>query len=248
LLEKSLEHYAELVKLTQDSYLYANSMQTAQRRIPIGGDDGKNKTWEELYVHYQKELNNFKKNIQMLKNKQNGASHQFTVPKPLKNAAVKMISPVIFSTLNINQPVFADLDSTLMAVCQELSQMKSFSLKTTDLLQGPNTISFETEAPVKLLVGYFRDDQSKYAKAPTLETDAAANEFGQADPVLVNALRIKGFPMVNVHVYSFEKGKHQITLPKGLMLIFGFTSDDVEVRDAGLAGLGNEEAMDWLFY
>ena len=248
LLEKSLEHYAELVKLTQDSYLYANSMQTAQRRIPIGGDDGKNKTWEELYVHYQKELNNFKKNIQMLKNKQNGASHQFTVPKPLKNAAVKMISPVVFSTLNANQPVFADLDSALLAVCPELSQMKCFSLKVADLLFGSNTISFETETPVNLLVGYFRDDQSKYAKAPTLETDAAANEFGQADPVLVNAVRIKGFPMVNVHVYSFEKGKHQITLPKGLMLIFGFTNDEVEVRDAGLAGLGNEEAMDWLFY
>jgi hypothetical protein len=223
-------------------------MQTAQRRIPIGGDDGKNKTWEELFVHYQKELNNFKKNILMLKNKQNGSSHQITVPKVLKNASVKINSPVVFTNLKVNQTVFADLDSTLSAICPELSQMNSFSLKTTDLLQSSNTIAFETETPVKLLVGYFRDDQSKYAKAPTLETDAAANEFGQADPVLVNALRIKGFPMVNVHVYSFEKGKHQISLPKGLKLILGFTADDVEVRDAGLAGMGNEEAMDWLFY
>lgn len=248
LLEKSLEHYAALVKLTKDTYLYANSMQTAQRRIPIGGDDGKNKTWEELYVHYQKELNNFKKNILMLKNKQNGVSHQFTAPKPLKNASVKMLSNADFKVLKTGEAVFADLDSTLMAVCPELSQMNIFALKTAELLQGSNTVAFETEEPVKLLVGYFRDDQSKYAKAPTLETDAAANEFGQADPVLVNALRIKGFPMINVHVYAFGKGKHQLSLPKGLKLIFGFTNDDVEVRDAGLAGLGNEEAMDWLFY
>ena len=41
---QSLEHYRKLVELTDEHYLYANSMQTAQRRIPIGGDDGHNKT------------------------------------------------------------------------------------------------------------------------------------------------------------------------------------------------------------
>lgn len=45
-LTASLEHYRTLVGLTKDTYLYANSMQTRQRRIPIGGDNGKNKTWK----------------------------------------------------------------------------------------------------------------------------------------------------------------------------------------------------------
>src|SRR5690606_40563041 len=67
LLEKSLEHYQELVDLTKDTYLYANSMQTAQRRIPIGGDDGKNKTWAELLPHYRQELENLRKNIRLLR-------------------------------------------------------------------------------------------------------------------------------------------------------------------------------------
>ena len=58
-LEESLEHYRKLVALTENSYYYANSMQTKQRRIPIGGDDGKNKTWAELLVHYENELANF---------------------------------------------------------------------------------------------------------------------------------------------------------------------------------------------
>ena len=44
------------------------------------------------------------------------------------------------------------------------------------------TIEFEAAAPVSLLVGYFRDDQKKYAKAPKLETDASANDYGQAEP------------------------------------------------------------------
>ena len=60
LLEESLVYYRRLVELTKDTYLYANSMQTAQRRIPIGGDNGKNKTWAEMLVHYENELANFK--------------------------------------------------------------------------------------------------------------------------------------------------------------------------------------------
>ncbi len=66
-LEKSIVYYKELVQLAQNSYLYANSMQTAQRKIPVGGNDGKNKTWTELLPYYQEELENFKRNIQSLK-------------------------------------------------------------------------------------------------------------------------------------------------------------------------------------
>jgi hypothetical protein len=67
LMEKSLEHYKKLVDLTKDTYWYANSMQTAQRAIPISGLDAKNKTWAEMYVHYQKELENYRTNLAMLK-------------------------------------------------------------------------------------------------------------------------------------------------------------------------------------
>ena len=42
-------------------------------------------------------------------------------------------------------------------------------------------IEFEAKEPVSLLVGYFRDDQTKYAKAPKLETDASANDYKQAE-------------------------------------------------------------------
>ncbi len=247
-LEKSLEHYARLVNLTKDTYHYANSMQTAQRRIPIGGDNGRNKTWQELYVHYQKELDNFKRNIAMLKDKKNGNSHQMVAVKPLKNANIKLIAPAETFTMEMGKPVYSDHQATLEAVCVELSELKSLNLKSSKLTAGSTTIEFETATPVKLLVGFFRDDQTRYAKAPTLETDAGANQYGQADPVLFNAVRIKGLPMVNVHAYHFEKGKHQLILPRGMLLVLGFTSDEPEVRDAGLAGTGSEEAMDWLFY
>ncbi|NMC41919.1 MAG: hypothetical protein GYA43_12255, partial [Bacteroidales bacterium] len=66
-LDKSIEYYSELAELTKDTYLYANSMQTQQRKIPVSGSEGKNKTWAELLVHYKTEQANFRKNIEMLK-------------------------------------------------------------------------------------------------------------------------------------------------------------------------------------
>jgi hypothetical protein len=63
LLEKSILFYRQLIELTKDSYLYANSMQTSQRKITASGEDGKNKTWTELLPYYLEELDNFKKRI-----------------------------------------------------------------------------------------------------------------------------------------------------------------------------------------
>ncbi len=68
---------------------------------------------------------------------------------------------------------------------------------------------------MKLLVAYFKDDQKKYAKAPKLETDATANEYGQAEPVLTNAIHLDKMPLANVHAYNFEAGSHSLNLPKG---------------------------------
>ncbi|MBR1881077.1 MAG: hypothetical protein IJ804_10100, partial [Prevotella sp.] len=56
LLEQSMALWHELVAFADSTYLYANSMQTAQRRIPVGGDGGKMKTWGELEKVYQEEL------------------------------------------------------------------------------------------------------------------------------------------------------------------------------------------------
>src|SRR5699024_5218390 len=47
-LEKSVQYYKLLSELTKDSYLYANSMQTKQRKIPMRGADATFKHWTEM--------------------------------------------------------------------------------------------------------------------------------------------------------------------------------------------------------
>ena len=107
------------------------------------------------------------------------------------------------------------------------------------------TIEFESEQPVKVLVGLFKDDDSKWAKAPKLEIDATGNEYGQAEPVLTNAISMVQMPKVNIHAYSLPAGRHTLRLPKGILMIAGFTSDDITPRDCGLNGPSTE--VDWLF-
>ncbi len=246
LLEKSLQHYRKLVDLTKDTYLYANSMQTAQRRIPIGGDGGHMKHWSELLPKYEQELANLKKNIAMLKAQAAGTYRmKDEAIKPLKNADIELQG---LQTVKIGKgaKLFCDLDSVVTDFAPELSGMKAIVMNSGELRKNSAKIEFSCKKPVHLLVGYFRDDQKKYAKAPKLETDATANDYGQAEPQLTSAIRIDGMPQVNVHKYDFEPGKHTLLLPQGIILVLGATSDKITPRDAGLSG--TDKAIDWLFY
>lgn len=247
LMEQSLEHYRKLVSLTEEHYLYANSMQTAQRRIPIGGDDGNNKTWKEMLVHYEKELENFKANLTLLTTeKETPGGKKAAVINPLTDAKVKLISAFTPVKLTEGATLFSNVPGKIEGLAPELNGLTAYRFDGTKQREEGTAVEFETEAPVKLLVGYFRDDQKKYAKAPKLETDASANEYGQAEPVLTNAIRIGGLPLANIHAYHFAAGKHKLLLPKGYTMVLGFTAAPIATRNAGLAG--TEEAMDWLFY
>src|SRR4029079_10158861 len=67
LLEQSVGYYRKLVKLTKDSYLYANSMQTQQRNIPLRGVNGTFKTWAEVETPFENELKHFARKLDSLK-------------------------------------------------------------------------------------------------------------------------------------------------------------------------------------
>ncbi|MDD3321926.1 MAG: hypothetical protein PHS59_10840 [Paludibacter sp.] len=248
-LEKSLEHYSRLVDLTKDHYLYANSMQTSQRRIPIGGDNGKNKTWEEMLVHYQKEFVNFKNNLVLLKSKQNTDIQKPIQIEAIVNAEVTILNKDI-STVKLEPGVslYSDIESDIQEIAPELIGLDAWVLNASSQYDNGTKVEFESTKPVNLLVGYFRDDQKTFAKAPALETDASANLYGQVEAKLRNAMKIDDLPAINVHVYSFKAGKSKLLLPRGYCLILGFTNSELIPRNAGLAGTDDEETMDWMFY
>ena len=247
-LEKSLSYFQQLVELTKSTYLYANSMQTSQRKIPIGGNDGKNKTWEEMLPFYQQEWAHFKHNIDSLKSPgKTVVAQKRTV---LKNADVGLqTKPESFYSIVTGKELFSDTATYIKDFAEELSALNGLKLSTAKQMAAGTTIQFTNKTPVKVLVGYFDSKDTRYLQAPQLETDASANDYGQAEATLSNALIVSGMPSVNVHTFRFKAGNNTLTLPKGICLVLGFVDDaqPFPTRDAGLVPGGVKKELDWLF-
>lgn len=243
-MELSQNWWNVLSAATQDAYLYANSMQTAQRRIPVGGDGGKMKTWSELATVYQAELDALKENIIKLKNPVEKANENILPARP---ASVKLFAKnTQLITLKKGAIIFENRpDTPVDSVAPELIGLQTLVLNRDTTRIVGTTIEFESDKPVKLLVGLFKDDDSKWAKAPKLEIDATGNEYGQAEPLLTNAISIVQMPKVNIHQYTLPAGRQTLHLPKGILMVAGFTTSDINPRDCGLNGPSGE--VDWLF-
>ena len=244
-LEQSLSIWYDLSRMTDQWYLYANSMQTAQRRIPVGGDGGKMKTWSELATVYQAELDAFKENISKIKH-----------PVAKTDVLIKALTPALVQFVAVPQQQTTTLqkgtilfenrpDTPVDSLAPELVGLQAIVLNRDTTRIVGTTIEFECDTPVKMLVGFFKDDDPKWATPPKLEIDATGNEYGQAEPILINAISIVQMPKVNIHAYSLPAGRHTLRLPKGIVLVAGFTSDTITPRDCGLNGPSTE--VDWLF-
>ncbi|MDR2938612.1 MAG: hypothetical protein LBU92_06745 [Prevotellaceae bacterium] len=247
-LEKSLEHWRSLVEFTNDTYLYANSMQTKQRRVPIGGDDGKNKTWAEMLPHYERELENFKKNLAQLKNPTAAKLESVT---PLERRRVRLANQNLkIYTVAEGEQLFADRSYTIKNVAEELKGLTALRLPMDAQLNEKTIITFTCDTPVNVLVGYLNSNSRDYLQPPTLETNASANDHGQAEVRIANAIAADSLPSVNVHTYRFAKGENTLELAKGAALVLGFVnaSQAITQRDAGYGSGQKRETVDWLFY
>jgi hypothetical protein len=247
-LQTSLTYFKQLVKLTKDSYLYANSMQTKQRKIPVGGNDGKMKTWVELLPVYKQELDNFKRHIDSLRSPQMMSKK---AEKMVLGDAVVTISPGTPGVykLTASQQVFADTTAIIKNVAPELAGLQGVKQLKANQLKNGTELSFTNATPVKVLVGFFNSKDAQYLPEPQLETDASANDYGQADIKIVNAIQVDALPPVNVHTYTFKAGHNTLSLGKGACLILGIVDDKatIPVYDAGLSNTGNIKDLRWLF-
>jgi hypothetical protein len=225
-------------------------MQTAQRRIPIGGDDGNNKTWAELLPHYERELANFKRNLDLLKSSKDGKVVT-KESKPWKTAEVTLLSeskgtyPVKNGTKVYGTPI-----SELTKIAPELQNLKGIAFEETSQNENGTHLKFKNTKAVKLVVGYFNSDQKRFLFPPSLETDASGNAHGQAEVILASAMNLKELPRINIHTYTFQPGENKLDLGKGRVLILGFIDADqtITTRDVGYIDAGEKGAVDWLFY
>lgn len=244
-LAESLEHYRRLVDLTEDHYLYANSMQTSMRRIPIGGDEGRYKTWKEMLPLFEQEYENFRKNIQKLKKAGSGNVKQAKI-SAWESAEVELFSDKERYSVEIGSLVYDKMSAQIIDLAPELSQLTGVKFSEQEQVEKGTALKFRNDCPVKVITGYFESDGPDNLVAPTLETNAAGNIRGQADIALANALKLDEYPRINIHTYRFEPGDNELKLGKGRVLILGFIKADQKIRNRD-AGIKGKRAIDWLF-
>jgi hypothetical protein len=250
MLEKSVNDYKELAAFTADTYLYANSMQTQQRKIPMRGVNATFKHWVEMVPVFETELKTFKYKIDSLKNRSNIKTQE---RKSFLQVDAKLNHvPVI---LNEGVQIFSDTSLRIKQLAPELKDLKAVQLSFWQQLREPTEINFFTDKPVKILVGYFKTQRAAFttdtvfAKVPELETNASADDYGQAEIKISNAIAIEGMPPVNIHTYTFKAGAHTLKLPKGVCLVLGFVDGTqiIPVYDAMLMSDAKNKNLDWLF-
>jgi hypothetical protein len=248
-MEKSLTHYRRLVALTRDTYLYANSMQTGQRRIPIGGDGARNKTWLELLPFYEKELADFNKNISFLKTYGSAGNAQQYAPLQPVDVVWKNKKQAFFSPSE-GAKIFSDETYTIEAISPELAALKPLLFSLREQNQSGTTLEFTAKKPVQVLVGYLKTERREFAASPTLETDASANDYGQAEIKIANALSIPRRGTVNIHSYTLPAGRNTLSLGKGALFVLGVidAAQPIPPHNAGIGGADLGSRVDWLFY
>ena len=272
LLKESLVAFEQLARTAGAGYLYANSLQTGARKIPMTGKDGQYKTWNDLLPVYKEELINFEKHIAALKahGANTGAEDQDAAQ--LLPASVRFISPAAgtgeapleelgsyqlapakrgyYSLQSKGQP-FTDTTVLLDAVAKVFKRLEGIQVDRKRQQAAGTKLSFYTEEPVQLYVGFFTKKDKAYLKEPELETDASANDYGQAETQVANAGLLPGYPAINIHSYHFGKGRHSLQLGKGVCLILGFAKDakgkTFAPFDAGIGNSDNRPDLDWLF-
>jgi carboxyl-terminal processing protease len=152
---------------------------------------------------FEQELARFDANIKKLKSGNQTPENL----KVLSPAEVKLISPARaeFYQLQEGASVYSDRPFKIKALAPELSQLKALRMSNRQQLNENIRLRFNSREAVDLWVAYFKPfRQGDYMPAPRLETDASANQYGQADIKIANAMEIENLPAVNVHQYRFD--------------------------------------------
>ncbi|MBN1868207.1 hypothetical protein JW916_13055 [Candidatus Sumerlaeota bacterium] len=241
-LEESVNQYRELVRRTENTYRYANTMQTNQRKIPVpGGFQGKpaNYHWRHLVGIYEEELTHFKENVEELKER------DAVNPFNMDESDIRTLPRVQFTLHSAHAEVyeicqgarvFTDRDFCILDAAPELVGLRAIRFSHEEAKKGRYVpIEFEAAEPFYLLVGYFLSEEPIFLQVPNLDTAAHADDQGGLDPVIESAMTVSGCPRVNVHAFRFEKGRRRFDpIGRGSFLILGVVSANAvfDPRDA----------------
>ncbi|MDO5423669.1 MAG: hypothetical protein Q4F41_08090 [Eubacteriales bacterium] len=250
LMAEGLEEYRKLAALTEETYLYANSMQTPQRKIPFPNGETYGH-WTACLPEYEKEYQNFRKHLEELKQGILPTDHTADVTaEPLIPAEYELLGDKSCETYELakGKSVFSDCSCKVLNLAPELSKLKAVRMGLGAAIEEGVTVKITLPQDSYVLVGYMNAKGVEWLQLPDLETNTHADDRGGLTVVYANAIKAESCPPVNIHAYRYEKGTHEIYFGTGAFLIAGVVSAETELkpRNANLGGEGLE-TLDWLY-
>lgn len=249
-MAESLEEYKKLAALTQETYLYANSMQTPQRKIPFPNGETYGH-WTACLPEYRKELEHFRAHLAELQQGILPTDHAKEVTaEPLKPAPYTLLKSESCETYDLKkgESVFSDCSCKIINLAPELASLTGVRMGLGAAIEEGVTVKLELPQDSYVLVGYMNAKGVEWLQLPDLETNTHADDRGGLTVVYANAMKAEACPPINIHAYRYEKGTHEIYFGTGAFLIAGVIASDtvMKPRNANLAGEGLE-TLDWLY-
>jgi hypothetical protein len=233
-LAQSVDEFAKLSKLTNETYRNAAGMQTSQRQIPVRGGPDTNH-WRDLLPVYQKELATFDGRLSALR-----SGSQISKAKPHQLPEVGFtLQPgggEVF-TVAKGASLYSDDDAAIASVVPELEGLKGIRVST----HQETPIHFTLDKPAQILVGFFKSSSRKQVNvAPDAE---------QWNILLPDAVsEAKGLP-ISVWAKPLPAGENDLDLGKGAYVVLGFIPEDTHVTPHVSFDPESKQPpnLDWLF-
>ncbi len=169
LLEQSVACYRKLVDLTNNTYRQGPSVHSVSRRIPFLGGPNRYTHWRDCLGAYEKELADFKKNLQMLKIS-GAAVAEHRVFKPLPEAPAKLTSAnAQLFTVEPGAKLYTDSDVVIEDVAPELKGLTGIRVSRSEAQKEGVKLHFDLSEPAQILVGFFRGSKKGIAAAPPVD-------------------------------------------------------------------------------
>ncbi len=248
-LEQGMRQYRNLAALTENTYLYANSMQTKQRKIPFPDGDAFSH-WSACLPEYEKELNNFKRNLARLKEGYvPGSDRETENIGRLPQAEFEILGEGCERyTVKKGESIFTDMVSRIQNIAPEINGLEGIRFGLGDAITSGVTVKIELKENSLLLIGYINSKGVEWLQVPNLETNTHADDRGGLSVVYANAVKSEGCEAINIHAFAYEAGTHEIYFGTGGYIIAGIipVTEKLKARNAGLQGEG-AQTLDWLY-
>lgn len=249
-LAASLDAYRKLAALTGETYLFAPSMQTPQRKIPFENGDTFGH-WRQCLPEYEREYANFSRHLAEMKagNYPQIKTEEDADIKPLRPAPYTLLSEEYETyPLEKGQVVFTDSGAKIEQLIPEVQGLTGVRFSHNMAIGGNIRIRVELPQDSKVIIGYMNAKAIQWLQVPDLETNTHADDRGGLTPVYKNAMKVQGCPNVNFHMFRYEKGVHEISFDNGGFVFAGVIAADEPVtpRNADMAD-ETLETLDWMY-